>query len=221
MKKEIKTRIEIPDLDDVLGRVDEDTFEGLEEFGKQFKGARKGVRLIARDGMAAAVRGYYKMADDEVEWARFENRAKRKGLNYKPRKHPRLVYALLVALPGVKYPRIDVYASGLQLLIDEGVRPKDIPAKIKKRGGIDKLFDEAKEVDNKIEAEIKKELCVAEKLIRKARESGNSLLYAECSEELLAQALATSVYMLEIESLGTIDGETIRLKAIAIEPTEE
>jgi hypothetical protein len=98
--------------------------------------------------MAVSCKVALQFEKDEKIWKKFEeNDLAGMRFSHKPKRDSRLTSVVLYVFSGTseaRYNRCIKYVGGLQMLLDEGVEPEDIPEAIKNRGGIERLYQQAK-----------------------------------------------------------------------------
>jgi hypothetical protein len=142
MTKKIRVQIDI-DFENALDRATESPLRAANELRAAVKKERAGHYESIRQAMAVACAIFSALRPNEKDWRAFLIKAEEVETPYKPRENSDLAAVVLYVLSDTSYTQCIKYAAGLQLLVNEGVEPRDIPTAIKERGGIDGLYQEA------------------------------------------------------------------------------
>jgi hypothetical protein len=142
MTNKIKIEVEF-DFENALERSKAEPPAAAEELRGAVKKGRSGRYRTLRESMATCCAIFQHLRPNEMEWRAFLSKAQEVETEYKPRENPELAAVVLYVFSGTSYTQVIKYAAGLQLLIDQGVEPADMPKVIKDRGGIDELYTEA------------------------------------------------------------------------------
>jgi hypothetical protein len=142
MARKIEPRPDF-DFDNAIDRAREDPIAAADELRAVSPLERLGNELAGLQHIATGCEIFQSLQrGDEQERTRFFEKVKEAGVKHQPRKHRELTVTLLYGMPHASYATCLKAAAAGQLLMDDGVEPKDIPARIKaEEGGIEALYN--------------------------------------------------------------------------------